>query len=357
MKNLKIGIVGAGNIAKCHIKSYKKLSNVEVVAISDINHERAKIISSEYGIPEVYNDYNEMFNKGKLDAISICTWTSLHKPCTISALKSGLNVLCEKPLAINASEAEEMKETADKKGKLLMVAYSRRFTENAILMHQLISQGKLGRIYYVKTGVMRRYGFPGGWFTDSKRSGGGPLIDSGVHIIDLVYYLMGKPKVKSVYSSIYFDTIGKKINVKGGVDWWKSSDYNIKNNCDVEDGAIAIIKFDNDSTVFVETSWVQNIKEDKLIYLEMYGTKAGATVEPDVNIYGDLNGYLLDSKLKINPAKNEFQNNIDREIKHFTDCIINSTECICPAEDGVETMKIIDAIYLSAKNNQVVGFS
>ena len=155
---------------------------------------------------------------------------------------------------------------------------------------------------------------------------------------------------------MHYNKTGARSDVKGGLNWWKSSDYSKENSYDVEDEAVALIKFDNDSTVFIETSWVQHIKEDKLIYLEMYGTKAGATVEPDINIYSNLNGYLHDSKIRINPEKNEFQNNINREIKHFTDCISKGTECICPSKDGVETMKIIDAIYLSAKNNKVIEF-
>jgi predicted dehydrogenase len=349
MKKTKIAIIGNGSISHVHMAAYRKLSNVEVVANCDINEERAKEFSQKYNIPRYYTDYNEMLEKEELDGVSICTWNNVHAPATIAALNAGVNVLCEKPLALNAKEAEEMVQTAKKNDKLLMVGFVRRFGLNTKVLKDRIDQGDLGQIYYVKTGCIRRVGNPGGWFSDKKRSGGGPLIDLGVHMIDLARYLMGKPKAISVMGSTY-DLVGARSNIKG-IQIYKSADYSDYN--DVEDFAVGFIKFDNGATLVVETSWAQHIKKDYL-YLELYGSKAGASMEPELEIFTEKNDYLVDEKPIIDPHFFDFQAMFDREIQHFVDCIENDTPCISPGEDGLELMKIIDAIYKSAETGQEV---
>lgn len=344
MKRVKIGIIGAGNISRSHMHGYQQLPNVDVVAVCDINEERAKSYAQEYGIPSFYSNLDEMLKNEELDGVSVCTWNNGHAPCSIAALKAGVNVLCEKPLAMNAQEAEEMVKTAKEAGKLLMVGFVRRFGENTRLLKQLIDQGELGDIYYAKTSCVRRCGNPGGWFSDKKRSGGGPLIDLGVHMIDLVRYLVGKPKAVAV-TGYTFDKLGSRSNVKG-IDWYKSADYSDYN--DVEDAAVGLVRFDNGTTLFVETSWTQHIKEEKLT-LELYGSKAGATMEPKLEIFGEKNDYIFNYAPVLNPDKSGFQSNFAREIAHFVDCIANGNTCLNPAEDGLELMKILDAIYRSAE--------
>ncbi|MDI3312320.1 MAG: Gfo/Idh/MocA family oxidoreductase, partial [Thermoanaerobacterium sp.] len=238
MKKTKIAIIGDGSISHVHMASYKKLSNVEIVANCDINKERAKKFAEQYGISRTYTDYNEMLKNEELDGVNVCTWNNVHAQATIAALNAGVNVLCEKPLALNAKQAEEMVEAARKNNKLIMVGFVRRFGMNTKVLHDRISQGKLGQIYYAKTGCIRRVGNPGGWFSDKKRSGGGPLIDLGVHMIDLARYLMGKPKAVSVIGSAY-NLVGPRSNVKG-IQQYKAADYSDYN--DVEDFAVGFIK-------------------------------------------------------------------------------------------------------------------
>ncbi|HEY5563177.1 MAG TPA: Gfo/Idh/MocA family oxidoreductase [Clostridiaceae bacterium] len=349
MNKVKIGIIGSGNISHYHLHGYKILPNVEVAAICDINEERAKAVAKEFCIPKVYTDYNKMVKEENLDGISVCTWNSVHSPAAKAALNAGINVLCEKPLAMNAEEAKEMVKVAKANKRLLMVGFVRRFGENAKALKEMIDNGDLGEIYYVKTGCTRRIGNPGGWFSDKKRSGGGPLVDLGVHMIDLLRYLMGKPKTVSVLGST-FNKLGNRSNVKG-VNFYKASDYSDYN--DVEDAAIATIKFDNGVVGNIETSWTQHIKED-VLYLEVYGSRGGATMEPKFQVLGEKNNYMTDMTPLIDPALSDFQNNFDRETAHFVDCIANGTECLNPGEDGVELMKILDAIYKSAEINSEV---
>ncbi|MCU6339777.1 Gfo/Idh/MocA family oxidoreductase, partial [Enterobacter quasiroggenkampii] len=136
--------------------------------------------------------------------VSICTWNNSHAPIAIAALEAGKHVLVEKPLCMTVEEALAVQEAQKKSGKTLQIGYVRRYGTNTRVLKKFIDEGELGEIYYAKASCIRRLGNPGGWFSDKERSGGGPLIDIGVHVIDLCWYLMGKPKVKSVSGNAYY---------------------------------------------------------------------------------------------------------------------------------------------------------
>lgn len=345
MKNINVGIIGAGGISNCHTQAYKKLDNVKVLAVCDIDEERAKKYAEKYDIPYVFTDYRQMLKMDELDAVSVTTWNNGHAPISIAALSAGKNVLCEKPLAMNAAEAQQMVAASNKAGKLLMVGFVRRFERNVKYLKSSIESGRFGKIYYVKGGYIRKWGNPGGWFSDKKRSGGGPVIDLGVHVIDLVRYITGKPKAVSVFAST-FNCLGMKPEIKGMTKYC-SEDYDEYN--DVEDGAVALIKFDNGMTLSFETSWVLNCKENHN-YLDIYGDKAGAQMEPALEFYEERDDYFVDVKPRIEPRSDMFQEAFEQEIAHFVDCIANETPCINSGADGVEIMKILDAIYESSRS-------
>lgn len=349
MKKVKVAIIGTGSISTLHMMGYKNLENVEVVAVCDINKERVEKYAEKYNIPHVFTDYSEMLKMEEIDAVSVTTWNNAHAPVSIASLKAGKHVLCEKPLALNAKEAQDMAAASEESGKILMVGFVRRFGDNTKALKEFIDKGDLGKVYYAKTGCIRRWGNPGGWFSDRKRSGGGPVIDLGVHIIDLVRYVVGKPKAVSVMAST-FDHVGMKPGVKG-VSKYYSADYSEYN--DVEDCAAALVKFDNGMTLFFEASWVQNIKQDSL-YLELYGDKAGAQMEPALEFYETKGDYLTQVKPLMDPEGSGFEHNFKEEIKHFVDCVENGVPCLNPGEDGIELMKILDAIYESAETGHEV---
>lgn len=349
MKNINVGIIGAGGISECHTEGYKKLDNVKVIAVCDINEERAKKYAKKYDIPYIFTDYEEMLKMNELDAVSVATWNNGHAPISIAALKAGKHVICEKPLAMNALEAQQMVDTAKIMERLLMVGFVRRFESNVKYLKDYIEKGNLGKVYYAKAGYMRKWGNPGGWFSDKKKSGGGPVIDLGVHVIDLIRYINGKPKAVSVSAST-FNYVGMKPNIKG-LNKYCSQDYDEFN--DVEDAATALIKFDNGMTLSFETSWVMHSKGSNN-YLNIYGEKAGASMEPTLEFYEEKDDYFIDVKPSIEQRKDVFQQSFNEEIKHFIDCIANNTPCINTGEDGVEIMKILDAIYESSKSGHEV---
>ena len=337
-------MIGTGSISTAHIEAYKKLKNVEVLAACSTSRERAERFAEKYQIPYAFTDYHEMLKINEIDAVSVTTWNNVHAPASVAALKAGKHVLCEKPSALNALEDRQMAEVAEKSGKLLMMGLSRRFSAKTIALKQFIDAGALGKVYYAKTGYIRRWGNPGGWFSIKERSGGGPVIDLGVHMIDLVWFLTGKPKVVSVSAST-FNYLGMKPDIKG-LSKYCSANYSDEH--DVEDGAAAIIRFAGGLTLLLETSWVQHIKEDSL-YLELYGDKAGAKLEPEIELYESRQNYLVNVRPVIEESFNDFQHMFDEEIEHFIHCITDNIPCLSPAHDGVELMKIIDAIYESAR--------
>lgn len=350
MKKIRVGIVGCGGISRCHVAAYKALSQVELVACADINYERAQAYAKEHGFQRAYDSAEAMMANETLDAVSVCTWNNGHAPVSITCLRGGANVLCEKPLALNAEEAQTMVEVAKETGKLLMVGFVRRFGENTTLIKERIDNGEFGEIYYAKTGCIRQVGNPGGWFSDKARSGGGPLIDLGVHMIDLVRYLMGKPKPVSVSGST-FSKLGPRANVRG-IDRYRSVDWSAYN--DVEDMAVGMIRYDNGATVWVENSWTQHIDVPEHLYLELYGSKTGAVIEPTIKLMSEKDDYIVTETPGVNPKLYDSFNNFFREIAHFIDCVENGTPCLNPAEDGVELMRILDALYRSAQTGKEV---
>ena len=344
MEKIKIGIIGTGSISHFHMGGYRASSDIaEVTAVCDLNLERARAFAEKYGVPHVYGSYEEMLRDAPIDAVSVTTWNNAHAPATIAALQAGKHVLCEKPLALNAVQAQEMANTAQAAGRLLMVGFVRRFAQNTDALKAVIDARDLGDLYFSQVSIVRRWGNPGGWFSDKKRSGGGALIDMGVHIIDLARYLAGNPHPVSVYAAT-FSHLGMKPDIRG-VEKYKAADYS--EHCDVEDAATALIRFDNGMITHVNVTWVENAEDSSLMHFS--GSKGGAQLEPVLEIYQDRHHYLNTIQPKLQYQGIDMEDIFAKEIRHFVTCVRDGTPCRCPAEDGVWLMKILDAVYESAR--------
>ena len=350
MEKIKSGIIGTGNIANSHIGGYLKNPNVELYALCDINENRLKEMGEKYGVTRLFTDKDEMLKLKEIDAVSVCTWNSQHAPCTIAALNAGKHVLCEKPMAMNAEEAKAMKEAAEKNGKLLMIGFVRRYGNDCKILQDFIRNDYMGELYYAKATYLRRDGNPGGWFGDKSRSGGGPLIDLGVHVIDLVRYLSGNPKPVSVYGATFQKLFDRKGMI--GAPKYLSASASENDICDVEDLASAMIRFDNGEVLSVEAAFSLNIKDDTGT-IELFGTKAGAKLDPELELFGSQDGYLSNMTLAA-PSALSFSGLFENEINHYVDCVMGKAECKSPAEDGIEMMKILDAVYESARTGHEV---
>lgn len=350
MSKIKIGIIGVGSISDSHIGAYINNPDCELCAFCDTDKKILEEKAEKYNIKEVYTDYNEMLEKADIDAVSVCTWNSEHAPATIAALNAKKHVLCEKPMSVDAESAKKMQEAAEKNGKLLQIGFVRRHGNDVAIIKDFIDTDYFGEIYYGKATYIRRNGNPGGWFGDKSRSGGGPLIDLGVHVIDLMRYVTGNPKAVSVYGAT-FTKLKDRKNLKTPKGYYSAS-HTENDICDVEDMATAMIRFDNGFVLSVEASFSLNTKNDQG-RLELFGTKGGVKLEPDAEFYSEHNGYMTNTTLEAKTSL-DFGVIFQNEINHFIDCIKNGTKCIAPAEDGVEMMKILDAIYESARTGHEV---
>ena len=341
MKNIRVGIVGTGNISESHIAGYRLLKDVEVVAACDIDEAKLAYYAGEYGIPNVFTDYNEMFKMGELDAVSVCTWNCAHAPVAIAALRAGKHVLCEKPLAMTVGQAEEMDREAQKAGRVLSVGFVMRFERKADALKDLIAAGRLGDIYYARTFYQRRAGAPVGWFTSKEHSGGGPMLDLGVHFLDICRYLMGNPKPVAV-SGAAFEGMGLRSNLKGIERYYASGPSNV---FDVEDLATAMVRFENGAVMQIEASYNQHVdKDDYNLYL--FGTKGGCVYEPRLTVYSEMDDYLTDITPQLALGEDD---SFCREVAHFVDCVRGDAKSIAPASDGVDIMKILCGVYESAR--------
>lgn len=337
MKKLRVGVIGLG-MGRNHVSGFKAHPQAEVVAISDTDEGRLKEIGDQHGVAGRYTSVDDMLKHERLDIVSVTTPNALHMPQTVAALKAGCHVLCEKPMAMNAKEARMMLDTARAAGKRIMINFSYRFTEQSWALKQQVDTGILGDIYFARTVWHRRRGMPGfgGWFGQKALAGGGPLIDLGVHRLDLALWLMGYPKPVWVMGSAY-NHIASEVARREGKKF------------DVEDLAAGMVKFANGATLIVEASWAANIKERELMETRLLGTKGGL-IQHNTNegysfeaeLYYERNGCQFDMRLHPPvPA-------VKSSMYHFVESIVNNTPHIATGEEGLVVMELLDAIYASA---------
>lgn len=351
MIKVRIGIIGTGSISELHLNAYTLNPKVVIAAICDVNESRARQVAAKYGVEKVYSDYRDLLEDADIDAVSICTWNNTHAPISVTALKAGKHVLVEKPLCRTVAEAHEIEDAVRTSGKILQIGYVRRYDPNVKMLREFVDQGEFGEIYYAKASTLRRSGNPGGWFADVERSGGGPLIDIGVHVIDLCWYLMGKPKASTVSANTY-RKLGNRSNVKH-LSFYKAADYDASKNT-VEDLANAIIRFENGASLMVDVSFTLHAKKDNGM-VRLYGEKGGFEIDPEILIVTEKNDTILNIQPQTDSTDGfSYEPAFQNEIDHFIDCILNGTKQISPVEDGVEIMKILCGIYESAAKGEEI---
>ncbi len=341
---LKVGIIGAGGIAKgAHIPNYLKCGEkVELVAICDVVKENAEKTATEFNIPNVFTDYEEMFNTVQLDAVSICTPNKFHYPVTLAALKAGCHVLCEKPPAMTVEEAVEMAETAAKYGKILTYGLHYRHAPEVEALKRFIDAGELGEIYAATVRAVRRRGIPGwGVFTNKELQGGGPLIDIGVHMLDTALYLMGYPEPDTVFGVTY-QNLGTKKGVGLLGDW----DYE---NFSVEDMARGMITFKNGASILLDSAFAANVDKHDDMNVSLMGDQGGADVFP-LKIYQEKHETLID----ITPSHLTKKGYYELQLERFVNACLTDTPPLSTAQQGIYLQKIINGLYESAETGKAV---
>ena len=352
MKKWRVGIIGIGGIFKgSHIGEYLDDERLEVVALCDIIEERAtEIRDKHFPNAAVYTDFRELLKDESIDSVDICTPNYLHSIIAVAAFEAGKHVFCEKPDAINVEEVLKMNRAAEKAGKTLMIMRNNRFSPASQYAKKYIESGAMGDIYCGRCGWQRRRGIPGkgGWFTTKAQSGGGPLIDLGVHMIDLAIWLMGSPKPVTVTGSTYRKFADSDTSDSVNSDF---GDKVSGGTFDVEDLAMGTIRFDNGAQLQIEFSWASNIKQENR-FVELRGTKSGLTWrDGDVEVFTEMHGQGCDiHPSNLQPEKKEHVLNLI----NFYDVVIDGKEPVFKPQQGIDMIKILCAIYKSAETGREV---
>lgn len=326
MARPRIGIIGLG-IGFGHARRYNAFRGCDLVAVCDVDEGKLQRAERELGVRSLYTDYRRMLDDGRLDGVVVALPNDLHMPVAVDALQAGLHVLVEKPMARTPEECDRMIEAARRSGKVLMVGLNNRFRPDVKAVKKAIDRGEIGEVYHAQTAWLRRDGIPGGWFRDVRRSGGGPLIDLGVHMLDLTLYLMGWPRPLAVSGSTFR----------------KCSDFS------VEDMAVANLRLEGGRSLVLETSWASNPPhiDHEHVYVRLYGSKGGAQLTRP-HIRKRVPGGLLDVSLDAAADSG------DGLVEAFCRAVRTGVQPSPGGEEGKLITTLLCAIYESARTGREV---
>ncbi len=341
-RTIRVAVVGLGWPGMRHLEAYLKHPSAEVVAVCDANPTLLAAVQRQHQIELGFENLESLLALDGLEAVSICTPNFLHEPMVCAALAAGKHVLCEKPLAATLEQGERIAATARASDRVCMVGFSRRYRDDSRTVKALVESGELGEIYHARTGWLRRRFNPSvrGWFLSKALSGGGPLIDLGVHMLDLALWLMGSPKAVSVSGAVSY-RFGERLGRGAPVD--------------VEDLASAYVRLDNGAVIILETSWYSFSGATDHIFCELLGTRGGAKIDlgttsptPPVEVYVDRGSVPLVATPVI-PAADQTTVSFSNEVAEFIAAIQEERAPASTVEQGLEILRILDAIYRSAE--------
>ena len=356
---VNVGIIGCGGIANGkHMPSLHALPNVRMVAFCDIIVERAEKAAKEFGTPDakVYTDYKELLKDESIEVVHVLTPNREHADITVDALYAGKHVMCEKPMAKSAADAQRMYDAAVATGKKLTIGYQHRQKPQAQYAKELIGTGALGEIYYANCLATRRRGTPNwGVFLDAEAQGGGPIIDIATHSLDLTLYLMDNYEPQMVVGKTH-----KKLEHPEAGNIWGDNGVS---TTPLEEAACALIVMKNGATIMLETSWALNtaepIAEGSCV---LCGSKAGLSIK---------NGKLQVNKVELN---RQVVTDVDTsaggvafysgakaspqltEAKNWIDAVVNDTEPVVLPKQALVVSQILEAIYVSSETGKPVYF-
>jgi len=354
-RKLRAGIVGLG-VGKSHARGYLSSPDTELAAVCDANAERLALSADEWKVEARYTDFRTMFKEANLDIVSICLPNALHAEASIAALEAGIHVICEKPMSVTVAEAEAMVSAAERSGKWLMVSYNYRYRSDAQWMRRVVQSGKLGQIFHVQVSWRRETGIPGwGLFGSKAMSGGGALIDLGVHVIDLGLWMMDFPAVKTISAStrtLFGPTSHKTWGRKPG----ETADF------DVDDGGVAFMRLSNGASMVLNVTWAEHMEPGEDAFrVEVQGTEGTAIMhvrnykhEDTLRLYTEIENEPVTVIPKVGfggPQGHE------RMIWDLAESLRNGRQPSTTGEQGLTAVQILDALYRSAEGESEVVLS
>jgi predicted dehydrogenase len=336
-KKLTVGIVGGGWPGQRHAEGFLASDAWRIAAVADLDPARRRELARGTEA-RLLATAAELFALDGLDAVIVALPTFLHHPMVIAALEAGKHVLCEKPPALNAGETAAMAEIAARRGLVLAFGLQRRALPSAAAAQAAIAKGRLGEIYHARAVFTRSWGAPkghGNWFRDPARAGGGALLDIGIHVLDLAWFLMGRPEPVSVL----------------GVTHDRSPETS-----PLESAAFGLLRFAGGRSIQLEAAWILPESDDRQ-YVHLHGTAAGALVEPHrlTLIRADESGVETLSPPIVVGWPEAYLAPFVTQASLFAAAIRGTAPALAPAADGVHLMQMIDALYASARHGGEVG--
>jgi len=328
MKTVNMGMIGCGGISSSHIAAYRSLtSKIKVVAVCDAIEEKAKAAMKNVGAEIHYIDYSKLLERSDIEAVDICLPHDLHSPVAVAATEHGKHVLCEKPMARSLEEADAMIAAAERNGVKLQIGENFRFIPEVVKARQLIRDGSIGEVFLAKTDCV---GFPTDlapsvWKLDASRVGGGVVIDSGIHFVDIMRWIVGE--VSSVTAQL---------------------NRRVRKEISGEDTGCLIFKHTNEAISMLTLTWAAKRPFGEYLF-KVYGSH-GTIVsgEGGVQVLRDDKPNEV-SKIDIEP-KDSFR----AEIEHFADCITHDTQPLMNGKEARRDLELVIAAYRSAKTGETV---
>ena len=342
-QSFNLAIIGVG-IGRQHLRGALGVPGVRIRALCDVDVARAGALAEEFELQgtKIVADYRDLLEIEDLDAVSVCVPNALHASISVACLSAGLHVLCEKPLATNAADAQLIVDAARDNGRACMVGQLLRFRDDVRALKK--RAGEIGTPYYARALARRAHGIPkwGSWFTQNQLSGGGPLIDTGVHVIDLTWWLAGSPRPLSASATTYNALGPRKIGLgMGGIG-------DPDGIFDVEDLAAGLIRFEGGLSIHFESSWALYAERDAR-YCHIHGTEGALLWNDEPRVI------TADGTVEAMPHApgDAWQ----AELEHFVSSIRNGIAPQPDAAAGLTMMKMLDALYRSAREGREIEIS
>jgi predicted dehydrogenase len=334
MDKIKLGIVGLGGVAQVvHLPVLMKLPDAEITAVCDREPSKVSVVGDKFGIRHRYTDVERMLANEGLDAVVVATSTDAHLEATIAALRAGCDVFVEKPIARKYAEAVQMADAAREARKKLMVGMNHRFRPDTMLLRSFLEAKEIGKVFYTKCGWLRKRSSESDWATQKEKSGGGVFVDLGIPMLDLSFWLMGYPEVRRV-SAAHFHNKTRSV----------------------EDTSLVTITMKNGSIINIEVSWSM-VMDDDVYYCYVFGSDGTASLNP-LRVNKELHGNLVNlAPAKMESAQQLFMRSYENELKYFLGAVRNLHPVISTGDEAVQRMKVVEAVYKSAKTGKEVTFS
>lgn len=358
---IRVAIAGAGMIANAgHIPAWQNQEEAEVVGVFNHHLGRARDTAVRHGIESAYDDYARMLRELQPDLVIVCTPNVSHRRYTIEALGAGAHVLCEKPVAASYEDAVAMYEAADVAGRLLYVGQTGRYSGTVMAAKALVDAGELGAVYYAETASLRRRGVPKwGRFHMSSASGGGALLDIGVHALDALLWIISNPRVVAASGATYrrladreegLVTSLAESGAPVGVHDPRAYD---SAEFDVEDMATGLLRLERGATISVKASWAANVPDGTGQTLVL-GTRGGLRWHP-LTLVRNLAGYQVDVTPKV-PSDPEipFYGHW-RQAAHLVRVLQGKEAPLVTREEVLNVMRALDGLYRSAERGREIS--